>query len=168
MTSPTRFMTLITAAGLLSFCVCTFGLSNANAPDSARSAASPTQAKRRPEPLKYLIDMVHHNPGEPLFITKYNRPHYLKQLGYNGDGAKRYFQCAITYDRLEPGLVSQDSATWAWIQRHAHNLDHLIEEYSQEGIPLYPFTDVLVVPMEVMDKYGSQMKDPKGRLSIRS
>ncbi len=32
-------------------------------------------------------------------------------------------------------------------------------------MPLYPFTDVLVLPKSVMDKYGEEMKKD-GRLSI--
>src|SRR5271157_543923 len=148
-----------TIGSLLVFSLCAATAVTAQ-PASAQTAA-------RPEPLQYRISMVHDNPGEPLFITKYKRPDYLKQLGYNGASARIYVQAAITYQESEPGLISPDSATWAWIQRYAHNLDHLIQEYKEAGIPLYPFTDVLVVPQEIMDKYGSEMKDERGRLSIQ-
>jgi hypothetical protein len=128
---------------------------------------SGTDGERRPKPVSYLLGMVHHNPGEPLFLTKYVRADYLKSLGWNGDAARIFIQAAVGYERFDADLISQDSATWAWIQRYAHNLDHLIEEHKQAGIPLYPFTDVLVVPHELAVKYGKDMKDAQGRFSIQ-
>lgn len=124
-------------------------------------------AEQRPEPLDYILNMVHHNPGEPLFITKYVRPDYLAEIGYNGDCPRYYIQTAITYDEFEDGIVPNDSATRHWIQRYAKNLDHAIRMHKEENLPLYPFTDILVVPKEIMDKYGEQMKDTKGHLSIQ-
>ena len=122
---------------------------------------------RRPDGVSYLIGMVHHNPGEPQFISKYVRADYQKSLGWNGDAARIFIQAAVGYDGFDTELISQDSATWAWIQRYAHNLDHMIEEHKQAGMPLYPFTDLLVVPRELAAKYGSGMRDAQGRFSIQ-
>src|SRR5271157_1270940 len=166
MTPRQELVPVFIAAALLALSVCSQAAFFAGTPAAEQSTAA-AALESRPTPLQYIFDMVHHNPGEPLFITKYTRPEYIRQLGYNGDCAKIYVQAATTYDRWEQGLVPKDSATWAWIQRHAHNLDHLIEEYKQAGMPLYPFTDVLVVPKELMDKYGDRMKDDQGRLSIQ-
>ena len=33
--------------------------------------------------LDYIIDMVHHNPGEPLYDSQYDRPDVLRKMGYN-------------------------------------------------------------------------------------
>lgn len=118
-------------------------------------------------PVKYLFSMVHHNPGEPQFITKYTDPLYLKSLGINGETVKVYLEAGITFDQFAPGMIPQESATWAWIQRNAHNLDHLVQIHKAKGMPLYPFTDVLVIPKELMNAYGSEMKDDRGRLSIQ-
>ena len=134
---------------------------------SAMTGCANPNKKQKPKPLEYCFNMVHHNPGEPLFVTKYVRADYLKQIGYNGDNPRIYIQCAITYDKFEPGIVPYESATWAWIQRCANNLDHIVQEHEEAGLAMYPFTDVLVVPKEVMDKYGNQMKDDNGELSIR-
>lgn len=121
----------------------------------------------QPKALQYNLNMVHHNPGEPLFITKYVRPDYLSEIGCNGDCPRYYIQTALTYDSLEDGLIPDNSATRHWIQRYAKNLDHAIRMHKEENLPLYPFTDILVVPKEVMDKYGEQMKDDNGHLSIQ-
>lgn len=135
--------------------------------DGKQHEARQSHGVEHPATLKHLLNMVHHNPGEPLFITKYLRPDYLKRLGFNGEAPRVYIQSAVTYDRYAPGLISPDSATWAWIQRYAHNIDHLIEEHTQAGLPLYPFTDLLVLPRELMDAFGSEMRDAEGHLSIQ-
>lgn len=41
--------------------------------------------------ISYIMDMVHHNPGEPLYESKYCRPDVLKDMGYNA----RCFFCLI-------------------------------------------------------------------------
>lgn len=124
------------------------------------------ECQAEPEPLDYVLNMVHHNPGEPLFITKYIEPEYLSEIGYNGDCPRLYIQTSITYNDFEPGLISYDSDTWAWIQRYAKNMDHFIRQHKKENLPIYPFTDVLVIPKEIMDKYGDEMK-VDGKLSIQ-
>ena len=32
----------------------------------------------------FVLDMVHHNPGESLYESSYNDPAVLKEMGYNG------------------------------------------------------------------------------------
>jgi hypothetical protein len=53
-----------------------------------------------------VLDMVHHNPGEPLFVTKFNQPAHLKSWGYTGQNPKFFVQTAIHYDALDPALVA--------------------------------------------------------------
>lgn len=130
-------------------------------------AAGAVEPIQQVEPMTYCLNLVHHNPGEPLFITKYVQPDYLNSIGYNGDCPRFYIQTAITYDLFEDGLVPDNSASRHWIQRYAKNLDHAIRMHKAAGLPLYPFTDILVVPKELMDKYGDQMKDADGHLSIQ-
>ena len=121
--------------------------------------------KARRFPL--LFNMVYHNPGEPQFVTHYDEPGYLKQLGYNGQIPKLSPQCGLTYDKAFPGLIAEPSAERMWIERHAHSVLLDLEYARQHGMPLYPFTDILVVPESLWKKYGEEMK-VDGKLSIRS
>lgn len=71
---------------------------------AATLAAKPATAKpviAKPAPMKYLFNMVHHNPGEPRFVTPYNKTAYLKKKGYNGQVNMCHAQCAVTYASLD-------------------------------------------------------------------
>ena len=114
-----------------------------------------------------LLNMVHHNPGEPLFTTQYNDVNYLKELGYNGQVPKFEIQCAVSYDDYEARLVPYNTPERMWIERKAHDLRIQLDKATKAGMPIYPFTDVLVVPQSVMQKYGEEMSID-GRLSIQS
>ncbi len=131
---------------------------------SVSSGFAETEKERR---FPLLFNMVHHNPGEPPFVTHYDEPGYLKQLGYNGQIPKLSPQCGLTYDKAFPGLIPDPSAERMWIERHAHSVNLDLEYARQHGMPLYPFTDVLVVPESLWKKYGEEMK-VDGKLSIRS
>ncbi len=120
---------------------------------------------QRAAPLAFVLDMVHHNPGEPLFVTKFNQPAHLKSWGYTGQNPKFFVQTAIHYDALDPALVPQGSAERAWSDKNAAFIDERIKEAAASQMPLHPFTDVLVVPKALLAKYGDQMK-VDGRISI--
>lgn len=113
-----------------------------------------------------LANMVHHNPGEPRFNTKYTQPEYLKTVGYNGQMPKFEIQCAVTYDDYEDNLVPLQSSERLWIERKAADIRIQLNNAKRAGMPIYPFTDVLVVPKSVMEKYGDEMKID-GKLSIQ-
>lgn len=113
-----------------------------------------------------LFNMVHHNPGEPRFNTKYTQSEYLKTLGYNGQVPKFEIQCAVTYDDYENNLVPNNTPEKHWIERKAADISIQINNAKRAKMPIYPFTDVLVVPKSVMKKYGDEMKID-GKLSIQ-
>ncbi|WP_221409020.1 hypothetical protein [Reichenbachiella versicolor] len=113
-----------------------------------------------------LFNMVHHNPGEPRFNTKYTEPSYIKELGYNGQVPKFEIQCAVTYDDYEEALVPYGSSERHWIDRKAADIRIMLENAKRADMPMYPFTDVLVLPKSVMEKYGEEMKKD-GYISIQ-
>jgi len=115
--------------------------------------------------LQYILDIVHNNPGEPLFITKYNQTAFLKSWGYTGQCPKFFLQSAITYDRFDPTLMPEGSQPRAWSVKMGTFIDGRLDEAKASGMPVYPFTDMLVVPKTLLDKYGDQMRIKK-RLSI--
>lgn len=59
----------------------------------------------------FHMDMVHNNPGEKPYITKYNAPVFLKEQGFNGAVTHWHINCAIIYDHLwkEWNLLKQSS-----------------------------------------------------------
>ena len=118
---------------------------------------------------EYVLNLVHHNPGEPRFVTEFNSPSFLKSLGYTGQIPKLEPQCGLTYDRYERGLVPLHSPEREWMLRQAAEFRKTLAIAKKAGCPLYPWIDVLVVPKSVMAKYGAEMKveeNGKRRLSI--
>lgn len=114
-----------------------------------------------------LLNMVHHNPGEPLFATNFDEPGYLKQLGYTGQVPKLEPQCGLTFDGAFPGVVQEPGEERMWIERKARQVRLKSENARDAGMPLLPFTDFLVIPKSLWEKHGGEMK-VDGKLSIRS
>lgn len=112
-----------------------------------------------------VLNMVHHNPGEPVFHTRYTDPEYLKRLGYTGQIPKVFVECGLTYDDFKQNIVPERSAERLWIEREAADIQVQINNAEKAHMPLYPFTDVLVVPKSLMDKYKDSMS-VNGQLSI--
>jgi len=109
------------------------------------------------EPMPYVLDFVHNNIGEAPFVTKYSDPTYLKLEGFNGAVAYWYVNCAITYDNYKKNLVRKGTAERKWIEAKAAVIDRKLDSCRQAGIDAYPFTDFLVFPNSVWEKYGGEI-----------
>lgn len=113
-----------------------------------------------------LLNMVHHNPGEPLFTSRFTQPTYLKELGYNTQVIKREIQCGVTYDNYPEYAVPYNSEEREWIERHAAALKVQMKQIKDAGLQNIPFTDMLVIPQSLMKKYEKEMVDEYGKISI--
>jgi len=113
-----------------------------------------------------LLNMVHHNPGEPQFSTRFTSPEYLQQLGYTGQVPKNEIQCGLTYDDWQENIIPLRTEERFWIERHAADVRIQLKKAKDANIEVYPFTDILVIPKTIMDKYGGEMKNEKGQLTI--
>ncbi|MDR1810681.1 MAG: hypothetical protein LBR34_09830 [Prevotella sp.] len=109
-------------------------------------------------PLAYNLNMVHHNPGETPFDTKYNDPFYLKKAGFNGQIPRVFLPCAITYDSFDGDVMPKGSALRKATEVYAAKIDSMLAAAKKAGIPVYPFTDLLVIPKAIQTKYGKEMQ----------
>lgn len=107
--------------------------------------------------LKYIMDMVHNNPGEKPFVTKYNEGPFLRSQGYNGIITHWYVNCAITYDQFEKNIVKKKTAERMWIEKKRKSILGKLDSLKRAGLCVYPFTDFLVFPKSIWDKYGDQI-----------
>lgn len=113
-----------------------------------------------------LLNLVHHNPGEPLFQSQFTDPNLLKELGYRTQVIKREVQCGVTYDKHPEYAVPYESAEREWIERHAAELKVQMQRTKRAGLENIPFTDMLVIPNSLMKRYGAEMKDEYGNITI--
>ncbi len=117
--------------------------------------------------LKYIMDLVHRNPGEPLQYSKYYNEEYLKEQGYNSMVSQIYVQCALTYDDFDQGVIPEGSKEREWIELQKKEVAEKIRRAKAAGLDIYTFTDVLVLPTMLIEKYQDQLVD-KGDLDTSS
>ena len=107
--------------------------------------------------LTYIMDMVHNNPGEPVTETKYNNPEFVKEVGFNGMCPQWHVQCALTYDSFDKGIIPEGSKEREWILNKQADIKQKLQETKKAGMKIYPFTDVMVVPTIVLEKYANEI-----------
>lgn len=106
--------------------------------------------------LSFILDMVHNNPGEKPYTTKYNNPVFLKEQGFNGAVTHWHINCAITYDNYKKGII-KDKEEKKWIEQRANDIEQKIVAFHNAGIAVYPFTDFIVFPRSIWEKYGKEI-----------
>lgn len=116
-------------------------------------------------PLPMIFNMIHDNPGEKPFDTKYRDPAVLKDLGYTGKVMKTFPQAALTYSAFDPEIMPEGSPARIWAEAYGKSVDEQIAAAKAAGMPIYNFTDVLVVPDALLIKYGNEMTVGKGSVT---
>ncbi|NWJ52174.1 MAG: hypothetical protein HXX14_15065 [Bacteroidetes bacterium] len=120
------------------------------------------------------MNMVHNNPGEKPFDTKYINPTYLKSQGFKATVIFCHINTGITYDNFEKNVIPKGSDERKWIEKKAEDNLIKIHGFKEVGLDVYAFTDFLVFPKTIWDKYGKliEAKDAKednpGGISERS
>lgn len=108
------------------------------------------------EKLKYVMDMVHHNPGEPLYESMYNRPDVLKEMGYN---SKCFFlfdspTLAINWDDFDERILPRGSAEREWVDRKAARLHGMFNDCKRNGLDVYAMSDLVLLPKRLIELYN--------------
>lgn len=106
--------------------------------------------------LPYIMNMVHHNPGEGETQSTYNDPQFVKSRGFRAMVLMDYVQCAITYDNFEKDIVPQGPER-EWITSRAAIVEKKLREADSADMDVYAFTDVFVAPKSIWNKYGNEM-----------
>ena len=72
----------------------------------------------------YVLDMVHHNPGEPLTQSKFTDPDFLNKYGYNGQIFNDFVfaHAALTFDKLNPEIFPLGSKEREWVMDAAQHV----------------------------------------------
>ena len=97
--------------------------------------------------LKYRIDMVHNNPGEQGYESKFNRPDILAEMGYN---SKSYFlfdspTLAINWDGFDKRIMPPGSPLREWAERKSARLHSMFNACKREGLKVYAMSDLTKV-----------------------
>ena len=116
---------------------------------TARAAEKPTNANRT-----LILDMVHHNPGEPHYKTAFNDPSYLKEAGYNG---KVYYlfespTLAITWNTLCKDVFPQGSPEREWLEDKVATIKKQQAACHAAGVSAYAMADLICFPKRMVEK----------------
>ncbi|WP_207532128.1 hypothetical protein [Desertivirga arenae] len=116
----------------------------------------------------FILDMVHHNPGEPLTKSAFTDPSYLKKWGYNGQVINdfTFAHAAITFDRLNKNIFPEGSAERKWVENAARKVRENIRLAHASGIKVYYFTDIIVLPKKLVELYKDEITDKDGKISF--
>jgi hypothetical protein len=116
----------------------------------------------------FMIDMVHHNPGEPLTRSTFNSPAFLKKNGFNGQVMNDFIfvHAAITYHKFDSTIFLKGTKERIWVEAAAKKIKANIIAAKKAGIKVYYFTDIIVLPKKLVDKYKADICDANGKISF--
>lgn len=65
-----------------------------------------------------LLDMVHHNPGEPLTKSVFRNPSKIASYNYNGMVINEFIflQCELTFDKFDKRIFPKKSKEREWVE----------------------------------------------------
>lgn len=105
--------------------------------------------------IPYIMDMVHHNPGEPLYESLYCQPENLKNMGYN---ARCFYlfdspTLAIDWDRFDKRILPIGSPEREWVDKKAARLHGMYNACKQQGLAVYAMSDLILLPKRLVSLY---------------
>ncbi len=124
-------------------------------------------------PLK-ILDMVHHNPGEPLTPSAFEDPAFTKAFGFNG---KVYFlfdspTIAIDWESVDPEIFPKGSPGREWVDKKAARIDAQHAACKAAGLKTFAMGDMVLFPKALIEKYGMEKtfgdpQDPQTQKFLR-
>lgn len=120
------------------------------------------------KPGLLVMDMVHHNPGEPLTVTAFTQPQKLVSYGYNAQVINdfTFAHAALTFDELNPQIFPQGSPERRWVMQAAEQVRRNLQAAKNAGLKAYYFTDIIVLPKRLVELYHDEICDENGRISF--
>lgn len=117
--------------------------------------------------MAMLLDMVHHNPGEPPVDTRFLDPRRLGELGYTGQVFK-HVNCAVRLDTLgrrdfEPGTPAGE-----WMQATRREIAGQIEAAKAAGLQVFYHVDLFVLPTALVADEREKICNGAGKISLDS
>jgi len=117
-------------------------------------------------PSRFVLDMVHNNPGEPLQPSSFRDPNFLASWGYNGQVIMAEADSCETFDAIAPGVLPAGSEARTWIEQHARSLEQEARRAHAAGIKAYAWIQFIVLPKVLVAKFKDEICDSAGRIDL--
>lgn len=117
---------------------------------------------------EFIMDMVHHNPGEALTNSAFTNPEYVKSQGFNVQVMNDFIfpTAALTFDKFDATLFAKGTKERAWSDSISALIQINIQAAHKAGIRVFYFTDIVVLPKKLVEKYKAQVCDENGKISF--
>lgn len=116
--------------------------------------------------MKHILDMVHHNPGEPPFQSAFLDPAHLADYGFNGQVFK-HINCVATYERLGVDVFPHGSPERAWLDAFTPGIEREIVAAKAQGLRVFYHIDLFVLPRRLVEHFKDEICDPEtGRILL--
>ncbi|MBO4898367.1 MAG: hypothetical protein J5590_08740 [Clostridia bacterium] len=113
--------------------------------------------------MKFIMDMVHDNPGEPRFVTKFRNPETLVEFGFNTQ-VFRQTNTAVSFEKLGDVIFDGDGKKWLQNMQSVSR-DEICAAHSK-GLMTMCHIDLFVLPALLYQKYKKEICDESGNISI--
>jgi hypothetical protein len=106
--------------------------------------------------MEVLIDMVHHNPGEKYFETRFSSAGMLAECGYNGQVFKN-INCAVSFKAFDSDVFPAGSEEEKWLNILTVKIKAEIKAARDKGLKVYYHIDLFVLPKRLVEKYKERI-----------
>ena len=120
------------------------------------------------EPRVEIMDMVHHNPGEPFTRTVFTDPASLAEYGYGAMVVNEFAfpQCAVTFDAFDGRVFPEGSKERAWVMAARDRMREKCRECHAAGLKCHYFMDIIVLPKRLVELHRDEVCGQDGRISF--
>ena len=116
--------------------------------------------------MKFILDMVHHNPGEPPFKSRFLDPAHLADYGFNGQVFK-HINCVATFAASGVDCFPAGSPERAWLEKFTPGIEREIAAAKKQGLKVFYHIDLFVLPKRLVEHFKNEICDPQaGRISL--
>ena len=119
-----------------------------------------------PKIVNYILDMVHHNPGEPPFSTAFLDPDHLIEYGFNGQVFK-HINCVATFAAAGVDCFPAGSLERTWLDGFTPGIEREIASAKGRGLMVFYHIDLFVLPKRLVEHYRDEICDHEtGRILL--
>jgi hypothetical protein len=114
----------------------------------------------------YIIDMVHHNPGEAPFRSRFLDAGHLLDYGFNGQVFK-HLNCIVTFEKLGVDVFPAGTPERAWLDEVTARIVAEIAAAKAAGLKVFHHIDLFVLPKRLVAHYQADLCDPiSGKIQL--
>lgn len=115
----------------------------------------------------YIIDMIHHNPGEEPFQSAFSEPGFLKEYGYNGQVFK-HINTALLFEDYVPDLWEGYSKEKDSIFKEQKKIEYQNRKAKEAGLDVFYHIDLIVLPKPLVQRKNGICDPNTGRITLEN